>query len=135
MGKLEDVPSSFENVISVGGTDHEKNKSDLSNYGNKTYDILGPAGSTVYLIDFRLMNFINKKMYINDWIFVATPNDSYQYLYGNSFAALHVAGTLALIIDKYGYQEKPQKAIQHLKQNSKKLNKNIYLNAEMALTP
>lgn len=37
------------------------------------------------------------------------------YSYGNSLSTPKVSGNLALIIEKYNYQDSPTKSIEHLK--------------------
>ncbi|MDS3918867.1 S8 family peptidase [Staphylococcus hominis] len=130
-GKVYDYPSQNKKVISVGGTDYNDNLSDFSNHGKNSFDILSPAGSTRNLNKVGLNKFQQNKYYEKDWIFVATPNDTYQYVYGNSFAAPKVSATLGLIIDKYHYKNHPNKSINHLLRNN---NDNAILNVDNNLS-
>ncbi|WGD64258.1 S8 family peptidase [Bacillus subtilis] len=132
-GKIYDVPNNFSKVVSVGGTDPDKNLSDFSNYGPKAFKITAPAGTTKSLNNLSLEKFIERKLYEKEWIFSTAPNNSYQYYYGNSFAAPKVSGGLALIIDKYNYHDKPNKAIRKLFSSSDVKNHYKYLNIYKAL--
>lgn len=102
-GTIIDAPSSFENVISVGGIDQNLNISDFSNVDINA--IYAPAGSTKNLKKLGETNFINQGYYLKDFIYTSSNQGWYQYVYGNSFAAPKVSGAVALFLQKFGIHD------------------------------
>lgn len=54
-------------------------------------------------------------MWTREQLLTTSVNYHYMYSYGNSLSTPKVSGNLALIIEKYNYQDSPTKSIEHLK--------------------
>jgi subtilisin family serine protease len=76
-------PSGYnqDNIIAVLSTDHNDNKSGVSNYGHNSIDLGAPGGTGTGGVE----DIYSTKRY-----------DAYRYLHGTSMAAPHVAGAAAL---------------------------------------
>ncbi|MEH6891860.1 S8 family serine peptidase [Bacillus sp. JJ864] len=113
-GEIYDIPASLSGVVTVSSTGPTNELSIFSNYGKNFVDIVAPGG------DFRLLNkygsefWSKNKLYEKEQILTTAPNGDYIYQSGNSLAAPKVSGTLALIIDKNHFKNKPNKAINFL---------------------
>ena len=81
-------PSGYDldNIIAVLATDHNDDKAGFSNYGKTTVDIGAPGGS-------------GSGSETKD-IYSTRRGDGYQYKWGTSMAAPHVAGVAALVLGK-----------------------------------
>ncbi|WP_342715407.1 S8 family serine peptidase [Bacillus paramycoides] len=118
IGTVEDIPAQLANVISVASTGPDKEISSYSNYGKNTIDFTAPGGDIKLLNKFGADVWMRDEMFKKEAILVAHPQGGYYYNFGNSLATPKVSGALALVIDKYGYKNKPNKAIGHLRRNS-----------------
>lgn len=119
LGKIVDVPSTFDNVVAVGGIDSFGNISDFSNIALGA--IFAPAGTTANLKKYGEDDFVNQGYYLKDWIFTTTSTGWYQYVYGNSFATPKVAAALALVADKYKVKD-PKELKKYLFSHSPEFN-------------
>lgn len=113
-GKVFDVPASLPGVVTVSSTGPTGSKSVFSNYGHGVVDISAPGGDYKYLQEFGAESWISDGWFQKEQILSTAPNGAYFYSSGTSIAAPKVSGTIALIIDKYHYKNKPSKSIQHL---------------------
>jgi subtilisin family serine protease len=113
-GKLQMIPAQLQNVVTVSSVGPNGEVSIFSNYGKNIVDISAFGG------DLRLLNEVGEMRYYTEGIFLqesilsTSPDGTYTFTSGTSIAAPKVSGALALIIENYDLQEKPNKAINHL---------------------
>ncbi|HHY0838994.1 TPA: S8 family peptidase [Bacillus thuringiensis] len=117
-GIVQDIPAQLAQVVSVASTGMDSKVSSFSNYGKNIIDFTAPGGDIKLLNKFGADVWMAEEMFKKEMILVAHPQGGYYFNYGNSLATPKVSGALALVIDKYGYKNKPNKAINHLKRNT-----------------
>lgn len=113
-GKVFDVPAALPGVVTVSSTGPSGSLSSFSNYGKGFVDIVAPGGDYKFLEEYGAERWVSEGWLQKEQIVSTAPNGGYFYAAGTSVASPKVSGTLALIIDKYHYKDKPQKAIHHL---------------------
>lgn len=127
-GKIFDIPAALPGVVTVSSTGPSGEMSSFSNYGKEFVDIVAPGGDYKFLKQYGAEKWISEGWLQKEQILSTAPNGAYFYAAGTSVASPKVSGTLALIIDKYHYKDKPQKAINHLYRygvNKEKYNKDF----------
>ncbi|KGX85054.1 peptidase S8 [Pontibacillus litoralis JSM 072002] len=113
-GKGFDIPAALPGVVTVSSTGPSDELSVFSNYGKGFVDIAAPGGDYRYLQEFGGEKWVSEGWMQKEQILSTAPNGAYFYSSGTSIATPKVAGALALIIDKYDYEDKPNKSIHHL---------------------
>ncbi|AJI25823.1 S8 family serine peptidase (plasmid) [Priestia megaterium] len=117
-GIVQDIPAQLPNVISVASTGPNQEISSFSNYGKNQIDFTAPGGDIQLLNKYGSDTWLEDELFKKELILVAHPQGGYYFNYGNSLATPKVSGALALVIDKYGYKNKPHKAVNKLKKSS-----------------
>jgi lantibiotic leader peptide-processing serine protease len=113
-GKVFDVPAALPGVVTVTSSGPTRELSVFSNYGKKFSDIAAPGGDYRYLLAYGGERWVSEGWLQKEQIIGAAPNGAYFFSSGTSISAPKVSGTLALIIDKYNYKDKPNRAARHL---------------------
>lgn len=113
-GNVYDVPAALPGVIAVSSTGPDGYLSSFSNYGQGIVDIAAPGGDTRYLEQYGVERWLAEGWYQRELVVSTAPNGGYFFSSGTSVATAKVSGALALIIGKYGYQDKPQQAERYL---------------------
>lgn len=107
-GKVLDMPGHHQNVVAVGSTGPTKELSLFSNYDQDFLNVLAPGGISDACINMDKTNGQKrnglKRLLLTTWL-----EGGYNYDAGTSFAAPKVSAAVALIIDKYGWKDNPEK--------------------------
>jgi lantibiotic leader peptide-processing serine protease len=129
-GRGIDVPAGLPHVVTVSSTGPTEELSIFSNYGKGFVDIAAPGGDLRLLEEYGPDAWMNELHFQKEMIMGPAINGAYTFNAGTSLAAPKVSGALALIIDKYGYRDKPDRAIHHLYshgiRNTKKKDRHYY---------
>ncbi|MCR6850513.1 S8 family serine peptidase [Bacillus sp. IBL03825] len=116
-GEVLDIPASLPNVVTVSSSGPSNEISVFTNYGEGFTDITAPGGDLRLLSERGPDTWIEDKLFEKEHIISTTVGGGYSYRFGSSVAAPKVSATLALIIDKYGFKDKPNESIKFLYEN------------------
>ncbi|MDA1762352.1 S8 family serine peptidase [Bacillus cereus] len=116
-GNVLDIPASIPDVVTVSSTGPSNEISVFSNFGEGFTNITAPGGDLRLLSQYGPETWIKEKLFEKEHIMSTTIGGSYSFKFGTSLAAPKVSATLALIIDKYGFKDKPYEAVQFLYKN------------------
>ncbi|CAH8719413.1 S8 family serine peptidase [Paenibacillus thiaminolyticus] len=117
-GKVLDMPGHHQNVVAVGSTGPTKELSLFSNYDQDFLNVLAPGGDFRYLYQYGQDQWTEEKWFEKELLLTTWLEGGYNYDAGTSFAAPKVSAAVALIIDKYGWKDNPEKVMGHLKNYS-----------------
>ncbi|MFL1676601.1 S8 family peptidase [Paenibacillus dendritiformis] len=117
-GKVLDMPGHLKNVVAVGSTGPTKELSLFSNYDQGFLNVLAPGGDFRYLYQYGQDQWTEEAWFEKELILTTWLEGGYNYDAGTSFAAPKVSAAVALIIDKYGWKDDPEKVMRHLKNYS-----------------
>lgn len=116
-GDVLDIPASLPNVVTVSSSGPSNEISIFSNFGEGFTNITAPGGDLRLLSEHGPETWVKDKLFEKEHIMSTTTGGSYSFKFGSSLAAPKVSATLALIIDKYGFKDKPYLSIQFLYEN------------------
>ncbi|CUB14316.1 Major intracellular serine protease precursor [Bacillus cereus] len=128
-GEVKDIPADLPDVVTVGSVGPTNQLSIFSNYGDDFIDIVSPGGDYRMLEKYGKDSWVNNRLFMDEQVLSTWPG-GYFYTAGNSIAAPKVSGALALIVDKYKFKNKPDKAVDFLYKYGvdKKYSRNFYGN-------
>lgn len=125
-GKLIAVPAQLPNVVTVSSLGPTEELSNFSNFGNGIVDIATYGGDMRLLKQYGEEKYFKEGIFLQEFVVGAAPGGTYTYSVGTSIATPKVAGTLALIIDKYHLHKKPDKVVHILKRTAKREGDKAY---------
>jgi subtilisin family serine protease len=138
------VPGTLPGVVTVAATGQHDVLADYSNYGPGFIDIAAVGGDlrlyNQYAAEGRLEEYMDKRLYEQEFNLSTGPGGSYFWSAGTSMATPKVSAVAALLIDKYGKMP-PHKlesllykeAVDPVKGEGRKYFGNGHLNAYKAL--
>ncbi|WCF11342.1 S8 family serine peptidase [Paenibacillus thiaminolyticus] len=89
-----------------------------SNYDQGFLNVLAPGGDFRYLSQYGQDQWTEEAWFEKELILTTWLEGGYNYDAGTSFAAPKVSAAVALMIDKYGWKDDPEKVMRHLKNYS-----------------